>query len=279
MHFQDFADLPLHRVQRIERGHRLLKDHGDVIAAHAPQLCLRCLHQIPPVKKNFAGRMAGGGVGQELEHRKRGDGFARSRFAHKRHGFALGDVEGNMIDRNTLLAILAKGNGKIADRKQDFVVHRSAHWNAFRGSNASRVASPIKISSDSISEMTTKPVMPSHGACRLFLPCASSSPSEAEPGGRPKPRKSSEVSVVSEPLRTKGRKVSVATIALGSRCRHMIVPFLTPSARAAFTYSKLRARRNSARTTPTKATHENSSMMPKSTQKPGGNIAAMISNR
>ncbi len=62
-------------------------------------------------------------------------------------------------------------------------------------------------------ETTRKPVMPSQGACRLFLPWAMSSPSEAEPGGRPKPRKSSAVSVVTEPERMKGMKVMVETTA------------------------------------------------------------------
>jgi len=126
-------------------------------------------------------------------------------------------------------------------------------------------------------DMVKKAARPSQGACRFFLPCAIISPSEAEPGGMPKPRKSSEVSVVIEPERMKGRKVSVATMAFGSRCRYMIVQLPTPSARAARTYSKLRARRNSARTTPTKLVHENSSMTPSSTKKPGGNTAAMIS--
>ena len=31
---QDLADLPLDRVQRVERAHRLLEHHGDVVAAH-----------------------------------------------------------------------------------------------------------------------------------------------------------------------------------------------------------------------------------------------------
>ena len=75
--------------------------------------------------------------------------------------------------------------------------------------------------------------------------------------------------MVIEELSTKGRKVSVATMALGRRCFIMILPFDRPSARAAFTYSKLRARRNSARTTCTSDTHENSSRMPSSTKKPG----------
>ncbi len=72
--------------------------------------------------------------------------------------------------------------------------------------------------------ITMKPVSPSQGAWRLDLPCSSNSPSEGEPGGRPKPRKSSEVRVVIEEFRMKGRKVSVATVALGRRWRQMIVP-------------------------------------------------------
>ena len=93
-----------------------------------------------------------------------------------------------------------------------------------------------------------KPVRPSHGAWRLALPCASSSPSEGEPGGRPKPRKSSAVSVIIERRQDERQEGQVATIAFGSRCRNMIVRFETPSARAAWMYSKLRPRRNSART-------------------------------
>jgi hypothetical protein len=60
-----------------------------------------------------------------------------------------------------------------------------------RGSNASRTASPMKISSDSIIAKVKKPVSPSQGAWIFAFACESSSPSEGEPGGRPKPRKSS----------------------------------------------------------------------------------------
>ena len=49
----------------------------------------------------------------------------------------------------------------------------------------------------------------------------------------------------------KGMKVSVATMAFGSRWRNMIFQSPTPMARAACTYSKFRARKNSARTMPT----------------------------
>ena len=41
MQQQYLADLLLDRVQRIERGHRLLEDDGDVVAAHVADFVLR----------------------------------------------------------------------------------------------------------------------------------------------------------------------------------------------------------------------------------------------
>ena len=76
-----------------------------------------------------------------------------------------------------------------------------------------------------------------------------------------------------------GRYVSVATMALGNRWRNMSTRLETPSARAAITYSKLRARRNSARTNPTSATQENNSNMPSRMKKPGTNTEEMMSRR
>src|SRR5690606_16686071 len=166
-------------------------------------------------------------------------------------------VEGNVVNGNARPAALRECDGQIANGEKGL-----RHLNVFLGSKASRTASPMKISSDSMMERLRKPEMPSQGAFRWRWPCRSNSPSDGEPGGMPKPRKSSELSVVIEPFRMKGRKVRVATIALGRRWRNMMVRLETPSARAALTYSKLRARRNSARTTPTKATHEKRSMMP-----------------
>src|SRR3954462_4848022 len=91
------------------------------------------------------------------------------------------------------------------------------YLNVLRGSKASRAASPTKIRSDSMIATEKKPVKPSHGACTLALPCDSNSPSDGEPGGRPKPKKSSAVSVITEDDTMKGRNVIVATIAFGSR--------------------------------------------------------------
>src|SRR3954469_16676984 len=137
----------------------------------------------------------------------------------------------------------------------------------------------MKINSDSMIATAKKPVKPSQGACTLALPCDNSSPKEGEPGGRPNPKKSSAVRVMTEEDTMNGRNVMVATIALGSRWRNMITALETPSARAAWMYSKLRPRKNSARTRPTSDTQENSSRMPSSTKKPGTSTEDNISNR
>src|SRR6185369_10916095 len=180
------------------------------------------------------------------------------------------------IDRQHFPAAVPKGDRQIANGENRVC---RVHRNVFLGSNASRTASPMKISSDSMNAMLKKPVKPSHGACTFALPCERSSPSEGEPGGRPKPRKSSAVSVITDDERINGRNVIVATIAFGSRWRKMITMFDTPSARAAWMYSKLRPRRNSARTKPTSETQENKSSIPSKTKNPGTSTDEMISNK
>src|SRR6476619_271267 len=127
----------------------------------------------------------------------------------------------------------------------------------------------MKISSDSMIATAKKPVKPSQGAWTLALPCDSNSPSDGDPGGNPKPRKSSAVSVITEEETMNGRNVMVHTMALGNRCLNMMTALDTPSARAAMMYSKLRPRKNSARTRPTSDTHENNSRIPSSTKNPG----------
>src|SRR5262249_26434834 len=212
------------------------------------------------------------GVWQELQHRERGHRLARPRLADQCDRLSLLDVERDAIDSEGLARALPERDREVLHFKQLVVarLHRN-HPNALRGSKASRTASPMKIRSESMVATVKKPARPSHGAWMLALPCDSISPSDGDPGGRPKPRKSSAVSVITDEERMNGRNVMVATMAFGNKCRNMMVRFDTPSARAAWMYSKLRPRRNSARTRPTSDTQENSRRMPSSTKKPGTN--------
>src|SRR5579862_1658954 len=202
--------------------------------------------------------MAGGGVGEQLQDRQRRHGFARAALADQRQRFAAVEGKGNAFDRfdRRRAAPAGESHAKVADLEEAHPAGShllplrpwgrrgatcvdagfpSAHGVTLRGSKASRTASPMKINRLSMIASTRKAVMPSHGACRLALPCAKSSPSEAEPGGRPKPRKSSEVRVVIEPFRMNGMKVIVATVAFGNTWRQMMTGSETPRARAART--------------------------------------------
>ncbi|MOA54731.1 hypothetical protein D3C78_1784030 [compost metagenome] len=58
-------------------------------------------------------------------------------------------------------------------------------------------------------------------------------------------------------------------MALGRMCRSITWLSGSPNARAALTYSRLRPRRNSARTTSTRVSQENSAMIPSNHQKFG----------
>ena len=72
MQIENFGDLPLDRMQRIERRHRLLEDHRDVVAAHPAQVRIGRRHQVLAIEEDLPARMAGRRIRQELE-----DGIGR----------------------------------------------------------------------------------------------------------------------------------------------------------------------------------------------------------
>jgi hypothetical protein len=100
----------------------------------------------------------------------------------------------------------------------------------------------------------------------LALP---SIPSDGEPGGRPKPRKSSAVSVITERRHDERQERHGRHHRVRQQVAEHDGAVRDAEARAAWMYSKLRPRRNSARTSPTSDTQENSSRIPSSTKKPG----------
>ena len=55
MDFQTFGHLPSDFFHRVERGHRLLKDHGHIISLNFRQRVSRHRQKIFPIKKNLPG--------------------------------------------------------------------------------------------------------------------------------------------------------------------------------------------------------------------------------
>jgi hypothetical protein len=118
---QHLVDLPLDRVQRVERGHGLLEDHGDAVAAHLQELAGRGADQLAALEADRAGRMPGHRIGQQLQHRERRHRLARARFADQRHGLAAGDLEAHALHRLDRVDAGAEGNREVADLKQGLV--------------------------------------------------------------------------------------------------------------------------------------------------------------
>ncbi len=122
MDLQHLADLPLDRVQRVERGHRFLEDDADLVAAHRPQLLLVRLEEILALEVDLARRMDRRGR-QQPHHRERRHRLARTGFADQRHRLALDDVETGTLDRHGRRAALLEGDPEIADREERGVGH------------------------------------------------------------------------------------------------------------------------------------------------------------
>ena len=55
MQTQRFGNLLAHSEYGIQRGHGILKDHRDVVAAYVTHLAVGKLQQIPAFKKNLSG--------------------------------------------------------------------------------------------------------------------------------------------------------------------------------------------------------------------------------
>ena len=83
---QRLGHLTADRVHRIERGHRLLEDHADAIAAQLAVIRIRQAHQLAAVEADAAAD--DGAVGQQAHQRERGDGFAAAGFADETQGLA-----------------------------------------------------------------------------------------------------------------------------------------------------------------------------------------------
>ncbi len=124
MKFEDFRDLLRDRVQRIERGHGLLKDHGDACAANGAQLALADVEHVLPGEK----RLAGGERArrQQPHDRERADRLAGAGFADERQRLAALDREGDAVDGERLAPALQEGDGEIADVEEGGGGHERA---------------------------------------------------------------------------------------------------------------------------------------------------------
>ena len=89
MQLDGFQNLRADGLERVEAGHRVLKNHGDFLAAHAqPLLFGRKLRQVVTFIENFAA--VNPAVRIEKAHKSLHEyGFARTGLADDREAFSL----------------------------------------------------------------------------------------------------------------------------------------------------------------------------------------------
>ena len=93
-----FCQLPLHREDRIERRHRLLKNHRNAVATQLACFAIRRVHKINIVEQHLPAGDRTTAKLDQAHQRQRRDGLTRPGFAHDAEGFTGRDIKGQILD-------------------------------------------------------------------------------------------------------------------------------------------------------------------------------------
>ncbi len=110
-------DLPADRVDRRHGAHRILEDHGDLVAADMPQRCPREADELLALVADRA-RQDGVRVVDQSHDGERGERLAGARLADHGQDLALGHDEGDVLDRLEDAGLGAERDAEIVDLEQ-----------------------------------------------------------------------------------------------------------------------------------------------------------------
>ena len=113
---QDLGHLARDAKVRVERGHRVLKDHRELDAADVVQLARRQAQQLLAAKAGAAGAAAV--LGEQPHDREEQLGLARAGFADHAQALARLDRKAHVADRRDLALGRGEAGGQPVDRKQ-----------------------------------------------------------------------------------------------------------------------------------------------------------------
>ena len=100
-----FPQLRADGEHRIERGHRLLEDHRDAVAADAAHLGQRQREQVPAAKEDASAGDGAGRARDQPQDRERGHRLAAARLADQSEHLVAVDLERDAVDRLRHLAL------------------------------------------------------------------------------------------------------------------------------------------------------------------------------
>ena len=153
-------------IDRVERGHRLLKDHAEAVAAHVPHLLVRERREIGAVEPDVARGDARDRLRQKPHDRECGDALAAAGFADQAQNLALAERKAHLLDR-------LEGAPRRADADLQVLDHQKRLWRGGhhfarsslkRGSRRSRRTSPTRLSENTVRMIAAPGNMRSQGA-------------------------------------------------------------------------------------------------------------------
>src|SRR5512145_3136354 len=98
MEFERLGDLATDREHRVERGHRILKDHSDAVTSHMANLLIVTIEQVLTIEQHLATNDPPWWGWNKPHHRERGHTFARSALADDPQCLTPIEVERHIID-------------------------------------------------------------------------------------------------------------------------------------------------------------------------------------
>ena len=97
--FQRLGELAADRQHGVEARHRVLKDHGDLRAAHVADLFRRHLEQVLALEERLPAGNLAGRFGDQTQEREHADAFAAAALAHNAQGLAFVHFIADAVDR------------------------------------------------------------------------------------------------------------------------------------------------------------------------------------
>ena len=110
---QTLGELPPDRVDRVQRGRRLLEDHCCIQPTGCAKLLARKAHDVAAVEQNHA--TSDCGLGQQADDRLGCHRLATAALADDRDDLARVDRETHVIDRGDVTPVGREGDFEIAD--------------------------------------------------------------------------------------------------------------------------------------------------------------------
>ena len=109
-------------LQRVQAGHRVLHDHGDLLAAHAQPILFGELGHVAALEQD--GAAGDGTVGVQHAHEGLGEyGLARTGLAHDGKGLAVVQIQRALADGVQLASAQTKSDLHVFGRDNRLSIH------------------------------------------------------------------------------------------------------------------------------------------------------------